>query len=191
MTWEPKYREGFRPLLETTHVPFNDAAALDARGQRHDRGGDPRSGAGRERRQRRHAGLPAGGRSGSAASAARCSSSTRSRPASAAPAAGLPSSTRASSPTSSAWPRASAAASRWARWRTPTAVRDVLYQGAHGSTFGGSPLACAAGLAAHRTPIADEGLIERSATLGASMLDALRARARRRRRSCATFAGSG
>ena len=30
VTWEPKYREGFRPLLETTHVPFNDAAALDA-----------------------------------------------------------------------------------------------------------------------------------------------------------------
>ncbi|MCC7124111.1 MAG: aminotransferase class III-fold pyridoxal phosphate-dependent enzyme, partial [Acidobacteria bacterium] len=30
VTWEPKYREGFGPLLETTHVPFNDAAALDA-----------------------------------------------------------------------------------------------------------------------------------------------------------------
>ncbi len=29
VTWEPKYREGFGPLLETTHVPFNDAAALD------------------------------------------------------------------------------------------------------------------------------------------------------------------
>src|SRR5918994_7484946 len=28
MTWEPKYREGFGPLLETTHVPFNNAAAL-------------------------------------------------------------------------------------------------------------------------------------------------------------------
>ena len=29
VTWEPKYREGFLPLLETTHVPYNDAAALD------------------------------------------------------------------------------------------------------------------------------------------------------------------
>src|SRR5687768_1655473 len=29
VTWEPKYREGFTPLLETTHVQFNDAAALD------------------------------------------------------------------------------------------------------------------------------------------------------------------
>src|SRR5687768_16953317 len=29
VTWEPKYREGFGPLLETTHVQFNDSAALD------------------------------------------------------------------------------------------------------------------------------------------------------------------
>ena len=29
VTWEPKYREGFGPLFETTHVQFNDAAALD------------------------------------------------------------------------------------------------------------------------------------------------------------------
>ena len=42
----------------------------------------------------------------------------------------------------------------------------ALYQGAHGSTFGGSPLACAAGLAALQA-YRDEGLIERSATLGA------------------------
>ena len=46
------------------------------------------------------------------------------------------------------------------------AIRDVLSQGAHGSTFGGSPLACAAGLAAIDA-YRDEGLIERSATLGA------------------------
>src|SRR5262245_48426530 len=32
VTWEPKYREGFQPLLEAKHVPFNDAAALDAAG---------------------------------------------------------------------------------------------------------------------------------------------------------------
>ena len=32
MTWEPKYREGFEPLLETTHVPFNDVG-----GARHGR----------------------------------------------------------------------------------------------------------------------------------------------------------
>jgi LysW-gamma-L-lysine/LysW-L-ornithine aminotransferase len=48
-------------------------------------------------------------------------------------------------------------------------VREALYQGAHGSTFGGSPLACAAGLAALAV-YRDEALIERSATLGARML---------------------
>ena len=56
----------------TTHVPFNDVGALDAGGRRLDGGGDPRSRAGRERRQRRHAGFPARRRSDCAASAARC-----------------------------------------------------------------------------------------------------------------------
>jgi acetylornithine/LysW-gamma-L-lysine aminotransferase len=53
------------------------------------------------------------------------------------------------------------------------AVRAALHPGAHGSTFGGSPLACAAGLAAIAA-YRDEGLIERSATLGARMLARLR-----------------
>jgi acetylornithine/LysW-gamma-L-lysine aminotransferase len=52
-------------------------------------------------------------------------------------------------------------------------IRNSLYQGAHGSTFGGSPLSCAAGLAAIAT-YRDERLIERSATLGARMLGQLR-----------------
>ena len=29
VTWEPKYRDGFGPLLDAVHVPFNNAAALD------------------------------------------------------------------------------------------------------------------------------------------------------------------
>ena len=41
-------------------------------------------------------------------------------------------------------------------------VQAALFPGAHGSTFGGNPLACAAGLAALQT-YAEEGLIERSA----------------------------
>ena len=53
------------------------------------------------------------------------------------------------------------------------AVREVLYNGAHGSTFGGSPLACAAGLAALQV-YRDEKLVERSATLGIMMLASLR-----------------
>jgi len=53
-------------------------------------------------------------------------------------------------------------------------VRDALYPGAHGTTFGGSPLACAAGLAAIGA-YRDEGLIERSAAMGTRMLAELRA----------------
>ena len=44
-------------------------------------------------------------------------------------------------------------------------VYDSLYPGAHGTTFGGNPLACAAGLAAIET-YQNEGLIERSARMG-------------------------
>jgi [amino-group carrier protein]-gamma-(L-lysyl/L-ornithyl)-L-glutamate aminotransferase len=54
-----------------------------------------------------------------------------------------------------------------------TAVHNALYHGAHGSTFGGSPLACAAGLAALLV-YRDEDLIARSARLGEMMLSALR-----------------
>ena len=82
----------------------------------------------------------------------------------AAPAAGSPSSTRRSRRTSCAWPKAWAAASRWAPSPTPLASARALAPGSH-STFGGSPLACAAGLAALET-YRSEGLIERSDTLG-------------------------
>ena len=45
-------------------------------------------------------------------------------------------------------------------------VREALTPGAHGTTFGGNPLACAAGLAALQT-YQDGNLIERAATSGA------------------------
>ena len=44
-------------------------------------------------------------------------------------------------------------------------MQAALYLGAHGSTFGGNPLACAAGLAALQI-YQDENLIERSAKMG-------------------------
>lgn len=44
-------------------------------------------------------------------------------------------------------------------------VREALYPGAHGTTFGGNPLAAAAGLAAIRT-YRDAGLIEQAAARG-------------------------
>jgi acetylornithine/LysW-gamma-L-lysine aminotransferase len=53
-------------------------------------------------------------------------------------------------------------------------VHGALSPGAHGSTFGGSPIASAAGLAA-LTIYQEDGLIERSATMGALLLERLQA----------------
>jgi ornithine--oxo-acid transaminase len=53
-------------------------------------------------------------------------------------------------------------------------VMDVFTPGSHGSTFGGNPLAAAVGLEALHV-IRDEGLVERSARLGAHMMARLRA----------------
>jgi acetylornithine/LysW-gamma-L-lysine aminotransferase len=53
-------------------------------------------------------------------------------------------------------------------------VQAALYVGAHGSTFGGNPLACAAGLAAI-TAYQDERIVERAAVMGDLLLAKLRA----------------
>ncbi len=52
-------------------------------------------------------------------------------------------------------------------------VQAALSPGAHGSTFGGSPIACAAGLAALQI-YHEEGLIERSAQMGERFVQRLR-----------------
>ena len=52
------------------------------------------------------------------------------------------------------------------------AVMDVFTPGSHGSTFGGNPLAAAVGLEALKV-LGEEGLVERSRTLGAHMLERL------------------
>jgi ornithine aminotransferase len=51
-------------------------------------------------------------------------------------------------------------------------VMDLFEPGSHGSTFGGNPLAAAVGLEALRV-IEDEGLVARSAALGAHLLERL------------------
>jgi ornithine--oxo-acid transaminase len=53
-------------------------------------------------------------------------------------------------------------------------LMDVFTPGSHGSTFGGNALAAAVGHEALRV-IADEGLVEKSHTLGTHMLERLRA----------------
>lgn len=172
VTWEPKYRQGFQPLLETTHVPFNDAAALDATI------GDTTAAVILEVVQGE-----SGVNVGTAAFLQAAQRLCRERGALlivdeiqtgfgrtgrwfAVEHAGLePDIMCLAKGLGGGFPMGAIAYTK--------AVRDALYQGAHGSTFGGSPLACAAGLAALRA-YRDEGLIERSATLGARMLDALR-----------------
>jgi ornithine--oxo-acid transaminase len=52
-------------------------------------------------------------------------------------------------------------------------VLGVFGPGSHGSTFGGNPLGCAVARTAMRV-VQDEELVERSAALGAWMLDELR-----------------
>src|SRR5207247_1065471 len=55
---------------------------------------------------------------------------------------------------------------------------EVFVPGDHGSTFGGNPLACAAALAV-LTTIESDGLVQRAATVGAYLLERLRALAAR------------
>jgi acetylornithine/N-succinyldiaminopimelate aminotransferase len=53
-------------------------------------------------------------------------------------------------------------------------VSGLLQSGMHGTTFGGNPLACAAGLAVMAT-ITRDGLLEHSARVGEEFADAVRA----------------
>lgn len=172
VTWEPKYREGFLPLLETTHVPYNNAAALDSaigdhtaavilevvQGESGVNVGTPEFLQSAQRLCHERGALlivdeiqTGFGRTGRWFAFEH---------------AGLePDIVCLAKGLGGGFPMGALTYTK--------AVREVLSAGAHGSTFGGSPIACAAGLAAIQT-YRDEGLIDRSARLGADMLAALR-----------------
>jgi [amino-group carrier protein]-gamma-(L-lysyl/L-ornithyl)-L-glutamate aminotransferase len=172
VTWEPKYREGFLPLLETTHVAYNDAAALD-------KAIDDRTAAVILEAVQGESGVNIGSADFLRAAQRLC----RERGALLIldeiqtgfgrtgrwfgfEHAGLePDIVCMAKGLGGGFPMGAFAYTR--------RVRDVLAPGAHGSTFGGSPLACAAGLAALAV-YRDQDLIRRSATLGEKMLSALR-----------------
>lgn len=172
VTWEPKYRDGFHPLLDTTHVSFNDAAALEAavtdrtaavvlevvQGESGVHLGTPEFLRAAERCCRERGALliideiqTGFGRTGRWFAIEH---------------AGLaPDIMCLAKGLGGGFPMGALAYTQ--------KIRDRLTPGAHGSTFGGSPLACAAGLAAIGA-YRDEKLAERSAVLGARMLDELR-----------------
>ena len=172
VTWEPKYRDGFLPLLDAQHIPFNNVAALgDAigdttaavivepvQGESGVNVASPEFLQAAERLCRDRGALlivdeiqTGFGRTGRWFGFEHAGI----EPDIVCMAKGL----------GGGFPMGALAYT--------AAVRDALYQGAHGSTFGGSPLACAAGLAALLV-YRDEGLIARSARLGEMMLSALR-----------------
>jgi LysW-gamma-L-lysine/LysW-L-ornithine aminotransferase len=172
VTWEPKYRDGFGPLLETTHMAFNNAAALDA-------AITDRTAAVILEVVQGESGVNVGAAEFLHAAERLChdrgallivdeiqTGFGRTGKWFAIEHAGLrPDIMCLAKGLGGGFPIGALAYTK--------SVRDALYQGAHGSTFGGSPLACAAGLAALRA-YRDEGLVERSAVLGATMLAALR-----------------
>jgi len=172
VTWEPKYREGFLPLLETTHIQFNDAAALDqaitdqtaavilevVQGESGVNVGTPDFLQSAQRLCRERGALlivdeiqTGFGRTGKWFAIEH---------------AGL-------EPDIMCLAKGLGGGFPMGAFAYTKAIRDVLTQGAHGSTFGGSPIACAAGLAAIQA-YQDEGLIKRSAVLGAHMRNTLR-----------------
>lgn len=173
VTWEPKYREGFLPLLEATHVPFNNTAALDAavgestaavilevvQGESGVNISTAEFLHGAQRVCRDRGALliideiqTGFGRTGRWFGFEH---------------AGL-------EPDIICMAKGLGGGFPLGAFAYTKAVRDTLYQGAHGSTFGGSPLACAAGIAALQA-YHDEDLIARSARLGSTMLEALKA----------------
>ncbi len=173
VTWDPTYRKPFLPLLDTTHVPYNNLARLEAavddgtaavvlevvQGEGGVNLGEPAFLLGAQALCRERGALliideiqTGFGRTGRWFAIEH---------------AGLvPDLLTLAKGLGGGFPMGAVAYG--------AAVRDKLYPGAHGSTFGGNPLACAAGLAA--LELYRGGAIEQGAATGAWLLDALRSR---------------
>jgi acetylornithine/LysW-gamma-L-lysine aminotransferase len=171
LTWEPKYRTPFAPLLEVTHVPFNNLAKLDAavsdetavvvvepvQGEGGVNIGQAEFLQGAERLCHERGALlmideiqTGFGRTGTWYGHQHYGL----RPDIICLAKGI----------GGGFPMGAIAYT--------DRVHQSLYPGAHGTTFGGNPLACAAGLATLQI-YQDEKLVERSAALGELLLDRL------------------
>lgn len=164
LTWEPRYRKPFEPLLEVTHVPYNNLDRLDAavddttavvvletiQGEGGVNVGDAEFLQGAERICRERGALlmideiqTGFGRTG-------CWFGHQHD--------GLtPDIICLAKGIGGGFPMGAIAYT--------DQVQAALYAGAHGTTFGGNPLAAAAGLAAIQV-YQDEGLIERAARMG-------------------------
>ena len=164
LTWGPKYRTPFAPLLEVTHVPYNNLAKLDAaitdetavvvlepvQGEGGVNVGQAEFLQGAERLCRERGALlvideiqTGFGRTGSWFGFQHFGL----QPDMICMAKGI----------GGGFPMGAIAYGE--------RVQQALYPGAHGTTFGGNPLACAAGLAALQV-YQDERLIERAAAMG-------------------------
>ena len=167
LTHKPSYREPFEPLLPgVVHVPYGDEAALRAAVTDDGRSARARADPGRGRRDRRRPGLPRGW------------------PASSPPSAGallVLDEVQTGIGRTGSWfafqqagivPDAMTLAKGLgggvpigALVTFGPAVSALLAPGQHGTTFGGNPLACAAGLAVLDT-IAKDGLLEHATAMG-------------------------
>jgi acetylornithine/succinyldiaminopimelate/putrescine aminotransferase len=173
LTWEPKYRKPFEPLLDVTHAPYNNLERLDAaitentaavvvepvQGEGGVHVGDAEFLQGAERLCHERGALlvvdeiqTGFGRTGAWFGCQHF---------------GL-------QPDIICMAKGIGAGFPMGALAYTERVHQSLYQGAHGTTFGGNPLACAAGLAAIQT-YQNEKLIERADQMGEYLFERLHA----------------
>jgi len=173
MTWEPKYRKPFEPLLNVTHVPYNNLEKLDAaldetigvvvletvQGEGGVNMGEAEFLQGAEKLCRERSALlmideiqTGFGRTGKWFGQQHFDLT--------------PDIICLAKGIGGGFPMGAIAFS--------DRVNAALYQGAHGSTFGGNPMACAAGLASIQI-YQDEKVIEHAAAMGELLFERLNA----------------